>query len=336
MGATYDDNPLLLSNGVQSNTSETIFPNLRIEESSSRARWSLGYAGGLTVNQKITSQNQGSHSLNFDSQFRLSPHVNLRVAEAFSLTTGFFDGGNGAGVVAGSGGPNASLLAPLATQRSSVTTVETNYHYALNDLVGASGSFYDLHYTNIPAPPAGPQPNQLTDAQTASGSAFWLHRILRGDWGGVSYRFDRITFNPNGETRVHSFTVVNTLSISKRFTLSGFVGPQYSENQGLVAGTTQSQPTSSNTWSVGGGAEGGWRNQRTSVSAGYSRTISDGGGVLGVVRLQNVSCHLSPRTGSRVGGRSHCQSWNEPIHNRANGDQREFNQHNFCRCVSGA
>ena len=151
VSATYDDNPLLLSSGVVSNTSETIFPSIRIEESSSRMRWTLGYAGGLTVNQKITSENQGSHNLIFDSQYRLSPHVNLRVAENFSMTTGFFDAGNGAEVVAGAGGPNASLIAPLATQRSNLTTVETNYHFALNDLIGASGSYYDLHFSNVAA-----------------------------------------------------------------------------------------------------------------------------------------------------------------------------------------
>ena len=280
VGATYDDNPLLLSSG-ESNTSETIFPNIRIEESTSRMRWTLGYAGGLTVNQKITSQNQGSHNLNFDSQFRLSPHVNLRVAEAFSLTTGFFDAGNGAEVFTGSGGPNANLITPLSTQRSSVTTVETNYHFALNDLIGASGSFYDLHYTNVPAG------TQLTDSETASGSAFWLHRIFGADWSGLSYRFQRITSNPgNSETRVHSFLAVDTLSLWKRFTLTGFVGPQYSENQGLVTGATQ--PTQSNGWSVSGGAEGGWQGERTSLSAGYSRSVSDGGGVLGAVNLQTV------------------------------------------------
>ena len=75
--------------------------------------------------------------------------MNLRVAENFSLTTGFFDAGNGTGHPSGPGGPNASLITPLATQRSSLTTVETNYHFALNDLVGASGSFYDLHFTNV-------------------------------------------------------------------------------------------------------------------------------------------------------------------------------------------
>jgi hypothetical protein len=278
VGATYDDNPLLVSNGAESNTSETIFPNIRIEESTSRTRWSLGYAGGLTVNQKITSQNQGSHNLNFDSQYRLSPHVNLRVAENFSLTTGLFDAGNGAGVAAGAGEPNASLITPLATQRSSLTTVETNYHFALNDLVGASGSFYDLHFTNVSAG------TQLMDSQTASGAAFWLHRILRGDWAGTSYDFQRIAFGSSGETRVHSFLAVNTLGISNRFTLAGFVGPQYLENQ-APGGMQISQ---SNSWSVAGGIEGGWADQRTSVTAGFSRNISDGGGLLGPVRLQNV------------------------------------------------
>jgi len=280
VSATYDDNPLLLSSGATSNTSVSIFPNISIVESSSRMRWSLAYAGGLTINQSFANQNQDSQSLNFDSQYRLSPHVNLRVAENFSLTTGFFDSGNGTGVV-GSGGPNASLVAPLSTQRSSMTTVESNYHFALNDLIGASGTFYDSHFTNAPAG------TLLTDSQTVTGSAFWLHRLVGEDWGGVSYHFERITFNPLGETRVHSFLVMNSLSLSKRFTLSAFVGPQYSENNGLVSGGG-TQTIQSNGWSISGGAEGGWKNQHTSVSAGYSRTIGDGGGLLGSVLVQTV------------------------------------------------
>ena len=281
LGGVYDSNPLLASSGAESNTSESIFPNIRIDETSSRMRWTLGYAGGLTVNQKFTSENEGSHNLNFDSQYRLSPHVNLRVAENFSMTTGLFDAGNGADVVAGSGGPNASLITPLATQKSDVTTVETNYHSALNDLIGASGSFFDSHFSNVAAGA------QLANTQTASGSAFWLHQLFHGDWGGVSYRFQRITFNPGGgETQVHSFLAVDTVNLSNRFTLTGFIGPQYVDNQGLVLGALQS--TQSNEWSVAGGVEGGWKNQHTSLSAGYSRTISDGGGLLGAVRLQTV------------------------------------------------
>ena len=207
--------------------------------------WTLGYAGGLTVNQKSRPE-PGSHNLNFDSQFRLSPHVNLRVAENFSMTRDFLMRLTVAEGVSGSGGPNASLIAPLATQRSSTTTVETNYHFALKDLVGASGSFCDLHFSNVSAG------TQLTDTETASGSVFWLHRIFRENWTGLSYRFDRITYGSGGgETQVHSFLAMNTLSLwQKRLTLSGSVGPQYSENQGLVIGGSQS--SQSNSWSISG------------------------------------------------------------------------------------
>jgi hypothetical protein len=287
VGATYDDNPLLAPSGAVGNASLSIFPNIKIDEATPRMRWTLGYAGGLTVDQRFTNQNQGSHSLNFDSEYRLSPHVNLRVAETFGLTTGFFDAGNGTEFVAGSGGPNASLITPLASQRSSTTTVETNYHFALKDLVGASGSFYAMHFSN----PADGEQLELANTQTASGSAFWLHQIVPGDWGGVSYRFDRITFNPGGgETQVHSFFAVNTLNISNRFTLTGFIGPQYSDEQGLAPHAQL--PTQSTAWSVAGGAEVGWKNQHTSLLGGYSRTTSDGGGVLGTVRLQTVHANF--------------------------------------------
>src|SRR5208282_3153008 len=98
------------------------------------------------------------------------------------------------------------------------------------------------HFTNVP------QGTQLTDSQTTLASAFWLHRIFQGDWGGTSYGFQRITLSPSGETRVNSFLVVDTLSLSDRFTLTGFVGPQYLENQGLAPGGT---PISqSHNWSV--------------------------------------------------------------------------------------
>ncbi len=283
--ATYDDNALLASTGATSNTSVAIFPNFSIEQTTSRIRYTLGYAGGLTINENLGIGNQQAQNLNFDSQFRLSPHVNLRIAEVFSYTTGFFDAGTGTQIGGGSGGPNPSLITPVSTERFNTTTVETNYHFAKNDLIGGSGSFYALHFSNVP------EGTDLTDSQTASGSMFLLHRLFQGDWGGVAYRFDRITFDPGGgETLVHSFTLVDTLSLENHFTLSGFIGPQYSVNQGLLPGT--SQPTQSTDWSVAGGVEGGWRNLRTGVTAGYSRSVSDGGGVLGAVQLQNIHANF--------------------------------------------
>jgi hypothetical protein len=279
VGAAYDDNPLLISSDPKSNTSVSIFPSFAIDESTSRLHWKLGYAGGLNINQSLTDQNSTAQAVNFDSQYRLSPHVNLRVAENFSYTTGFFDSAVGSGTV-GSGGPNTNVLTPLASQLNSFTTVETNYHFALNDLVGASGSYYTLHYTDAPPDTA------LIDSQTTAASGFWLHRLFGKNWGGPSYRFQRITYSQGGETIVHSFLAVDAAEFSKHFTVAFYVGPQYVQNQVLFAGNTELSRTSN--WEVSGGIEGGWADQHTSLTAGFARSISDGGGLLGAVRLQDV------------------------------------------------
>jgi len=281
VGAAYDDNALLSdSNGV-GNTTFSVFPDIALEQTMSRIHWKVGYAGGLTVNQRFSNRNQGSHTLSFDSQFRLSPHVNLRVAEDFSLTSGFFDAGIGTGIAGGgNGGPNASLITPLARQRASSTVVETNYHFALKDVVGASASFFALHFSDDQAQ------TSLTNGRSETASGFWLHGLSRGDWAGISYRFERLTFDPNGESNVHSFMVVNTLRLPSRFTLSAFAGPEHSDNRGFVPGSEQ--VLHFNNWSMAGGVEADWQKDHTSVALGYSRRINDGGGVLGVVRAQTV------------------------------------------------
>lgn len=284
IGAGYDDNALLAPSGQVGNTTFSVFPNIAIEQSTSRMRWSIGYAAGLTVNQRLSSHNQGSQDLSFDAEFRLSPHVNLRVAEDFSLTSGMFGASTGSGFQPGPAGPDATLITPLANITSSQTVVEGNYHFALKDVVGASGSFNVLHYSDV-STGAG----TLDNTQTASGCAFWLHELFRHDWGGISYAFQRISFDPSGETRIHSFMAMNTLSLSKTVTVNAFIGPQYSENQGVAAtGPNAGQFAALKDWSSAGGVEGNWQKERTSATAGYSKQVRDGGGLLGAVRAQNV------------------------------------------------
>jgi hypothetical protein len=295
VGAGYEDNPFLASGRPVGTTIFSVFPNIAIEESTSRMRFSSKYEGGITVNERLPNNNRGSHDLSFDSEFRLSPHVNLRAAENFYLTSGIFGTNTLSAFQPGAGGSNGTLITPLANQLSSQTVVETNYHFALKDVVGASGSLYALRYSDVATGPGTTPsgtlttPYMLENTQTASGTAFWLHELFRRDWGGFGYVFERITFDPSGETRVQTFAAMDTLSLSKTFSVSAFIGPQYSENQGLAAtGPNAGQLSTFNNWSLAGGVEGNWQKERTSVTAGYSKRVSDGGGLLGVVGLQNV------------------------------------------------
>ena len=280
-GVGYTDNALTGSGGQVGNTSYTVFPNVAIEQSTSQMRWLLGYAAGFTVNQDISNQNQGTQDLHFDSEFRLSPHVNLRAAEDFSRTSGMFGASTSSGFQAGA---NGNLITPLANTMSSQTVVETNYHFVRKDVVGASGSFNAWHYSDVST-----GPGTLANTQTISGAAFWLHELFHRDWGGFSYAFQRITFDPSGETRVHSFAAMDTLSLSKTVSVTGFIGPQYSENQGVAAtGPNAGQVSTFNNWSLAGGVEGNWQKERTSLAAGYSKRVNSGGGLLGAVGAQNV------------------------------------------------
>jgi hypothetical protein len=284
VGAAYDDNALLAPSAPLSNTSFSVFPNLDLELTRPRMRWDLGYAGGLTVNEELASRDQGSQDVSLDSLFRLTPHVSLRLAEHFSLTTGVFDAaGNGALPAGPSSETNSYLFTPLATQRSSLTTAQTTYHFAPNDLTGVSGSFYALHFSDTPTS------GTLVDTRSASGVAFWLHRLFRKDWAGLTYRFQRLVFDPgDAGTRVQSALVVNTLTVRDRFSFTVFAGPQYSVSEG-VAGSVPPVATAQTTGtSAAGGAELGWHAPRTTVTAGVSRGISDGGGILGAVRLLSV------------------------------------------------
>jgi hypothetical protein len=284
----YSDNALLTQTNQEGNTTFAVYPSIAVAQSTSRVRWSLGYAAGLTVNQQLTNQNQGAQNLSFNSIFALSPHVTLHAAENFSMLSGIFGASAASEFQPGFSGGNNTLITPLANQRASQTVVEANYHFALKDIVGASGSYQDLHYSDIASNESNPAV-LLTDTQSASGSVFWLHEMFHGNWAGVTYRFQRITYQPSGSTDVHMFAFADTLKISKAFHISGFVGPEYSDSQGLIAtGPGAGQVSNSSGWGLAGGLEGGWQSTRTSVTVGYSKQITNGSGILGAVTLQNV------------------------------------------------
>lgn len=284
----YNDNTFLTPTNQVGNATFSVYPNIAIAQSTTRTRWSLDYAAGLTVNQRLTNQNQGAQSLTFNSLFALSPHVTLHAAESFSMISGIFGGSAASEFQPGFPGGNNTLISPLANQKVSQTVVEANYHFALRDVVGASGGLLDLRYSDVASNASNPAV-ELTDTQAASGTVFWLHQVTQRNWAGFSYRFQRITYTPSGDTRVHTFAFNDTLKISKMFNINGFIGPEYSDNEGLITTTSgTSQISTSSGWGVAGGVEGGWESQKTSVIAGYSKQVTNGSGILGAVTLQTA------------------------------------------------
>jgi hypothetical protein len=294
--ASYDDNTLNSASNTVGDLGYAVMPHIAWDRSTPRLHWIFDYAAGLTVNQRLTERNQGSHDLGVDFQYRLSPHVDLHLTDRFSLTTGFFNQLQGnldeptPGVVQQ---PNQAVITPLAKRRGNSTTAGVNYQFGAGSIVGATGSFYDFHFSNIPQGSAN-----LLDTRNVAAEGFYTHRLTPKNWMGLTYRFQQFTFQSGtDQTVVHTLLYFHTIYLQPRTQLSVFAGPEYS-NLDTSSVTTVVQlpfvyivsvPVTQKRWSATGGASYSWQGEHTSVRVDFVRKVSDGGGLLSTVRLNSVT-----------------------------------------------
>jgi hypothetical protein len=297
VGASYDDNLLSSSTTPVGGFIYNVLPHISLNLSRPRLLWSLAYGGGFTVNQRFSAYNQGSHHADFDLRYRLSPHVNVRLRNSYSISTGFFDQLQGNSLAGSSTGlvqqPNLTVITPLARHNDENGSAEITYQFSASDMVGASGTFYDSRFRNVPAGAGA-----LVDTRTEEGDGFYSHRFSARNWSGIAYKFQHLTFNPAIEqVDTHSILLFHTIYLKPRMALSFFAGPEYSNlNTQIVSTvvsvpliTVVSVPSTRQTWSGSGGASFSWQGEHTSISFGGARKVSDGGGLLSAVEITSVS-----------------------------------------------
>ncbi|HSS96065.1 MAG TPA: hypothetical protein VLK33_03510 [Terriglobales bacterium] len=294
VGATYDDNANNEVNNRISDFSYSILPNIEVDQTRSRLHWVLGYFGGFTANQRLTTRNQGSHNLSGSLQYRLSPHVDLRLSDNFLDTTGLlqqFNNGLGTPVTGPLTQPNTTLITPLAKNINNTGSVDLSYQYSANDSVGVGGTFYDSHFRDQPV---GSTP--LVDTSTRGANAYYNHRFTARNWTGISYKFQRLEFSPGSDvTLTHSLLLTHTIYLRQHLTVSFYAGPEYSELDTQTVTMNVTPPvisfdtvsTTAHQLSLSSGANLGWQGALTSVHLEASRKVADGGGLLGAVELNS-------------------------------------------------
>lgn len=315
LATSYDDNVFNTASGRVGGFTWSALPHLDLDVTTSRLRWTSMYSGGLTVNQRLTSQNQGSHSLGMDFEYRLSPHVSMAITERFLLTTGFFDQVQTSPDLSGGGvlqHPNDTIITPLAENIGNNLNGQLSWQFGAGSMVGVTGGYYISRFQDAPAG------SGLLDTTTESASAFYSHRITGRNWIGIRYGFQHLTFDPvSEESTTHSMMAFDTIYLKPNMQLSFFGGPEYSVVDSSFM-TTQvvlpqvlfiSVPISNNRWSGSGGASFSWQGTRTSVSADFVRRVNGGGGILGTSQMNSASVGLRRKitpstTVSVVGGYS--------------------------------
>jgi hypothetical protein len=294
VGATYDDNAENRATDRVGDFSYSILPNIELDQTRSRLHWVLGYFGGFTANQRLADRNQASHNLNSSLQYRLSPHVDLRLSDNFLDTTGLlqqFKNGLDTPITGPINEPNPTVITPLAKIINNTASADMSYQFSADDVIGGGGTFYDSHFRDQPVGSA------LPDISTRSADAYYNHRFTPRSWTGITYKFQRLALGSGLETTLtHSLLFSHTIYLQQHMTLSFFAGPEYSEIDTVTVTANVAPPvisfdTVTNTGhelSASGGATFGWQGELTSLHLDATRKITDGGGVLGAVELNSI------------------------------------------------
>jgi hypothetical protein len=284
--SAYNSDATTGTNGQPiSDVSYSIWPTISLDQTRSRLHWVLNYSPGFTFYQKTSSLNQADQNLGVTLSYRLSPHVTLSLRDSFQQTSNVLNQPNSDLSNPVSGGvfvPNNSVIAPIAETLTNNANATITYQFSANGMVGASGTFMNLHYPNQSQVPG------LSDSSSRGGSAFYNHRLSKMHYIGATYQYQWFLAYPNGgqsETQTQSVFLFYTVYFKPTFSVSFFGGPQYSNTQQFGLPTSTS-------WSPAGGASMSWQGKLTSFAASYSRSINSGGGLAGAVEYSTASGSL--------------------------------------------
>lgn len=279
--AAYYDN--LVTGGTAkpvSGESYSIFPTIRLDQTTSRTHGSLSYSPGFSFYEPVTAFNQVNQNAHADFQYRLTPRITLSAQDVFEQNSSVFSQPYiyaGSTISASNEISSPVLIVPFLGQVVNSVSATVGYQFSRSAMIGGSGSYSIFDFSD------NTQETGLYNSGTAGGSAFFSRRLTKNQFIGVRYGYYRTVTNPvAATTQTQSGSIFYTVSLPKRFFLSLSGGPEYSV-------TTLIGAPSSNTWGPGGGASLSWQRTRTNLAASYSRSIISGQGFLGTYTVDGVN-----------------------------------------------
>jgi hypothetical protein len=305
--SAYSDNAMGPVNGhPESDVSYSVAPTLAIDETTTRTHFVMTYAPGFTFYQRNSSLNEVDQNAAIDFQYRLSPHVTFSARDGFQKSSNVFnqpDLASAGAVSGGTQGGNFSVIAPIADRLSNTGNVGITYQFALNAMIGASGTFTNLHY---PSPAEVPG---LFDSESQGGSAFYAVRVSKVNYLGVTYQYQRLLSFPTpgtNETQTHAVLLFYTVYPTSRFSITVFGGPQYAELGPQYFENISTASPGSRSWNPEAGGSLSWQGHLTNLAVSYAHMISSGGGLIGAVQQDSANAsigqQLSKTLKAAVGG----------------------------------
>jgi hypothetical protein len=290
----FEDNALSDNRNKQSNLMSLVEPELGWKLSHPRIDWNLSYQPGLVRSHPLQAYNSRSQLLDASMRLRLSKRFAMRLRNSFLESKNPFDRLRQPELASGFGildRPNDSILVPTARKMSEQAGVDLTYALGPHTIAGVSGSFFNVKYGAAAGNAGAPQ--YFDNTSSRNGHGFYSHHLTRRTWIGFDYNVQKLMFSGTGsQTLIHSVFYTHAFSLTPSMRISMFAGPERSTTHVvsplLTAGAGIEAGRFSN-WTWAGGATYEWARARTSLMATTFHKVSDGGGVLGAVKLSSAT-----------------------------------------------
>jgi hypothetical protein len=269
----YSDNVLGYSVNPISDVDYTLSPTIAIDKATPRLHLRFNYSPGFTIYQHTSARNQYNQNLDLNLMYLLSPHVAVTLRDNLLQTSSALNSNQllGGAISGTQQPPLIAVIAPVGDQIGNSGNAELTYQFSRQGMVGASGTFTNLHYLHPSEVPG------LYDSKSSGGSAFYNHRLSKHNYIGATYRYtDTIAYplNAQSEIQAHTFLFFYTIYLKPTFSLSFSGGPQHYD-------ISQSPLPTQGAWGPSITASLGWQGRHTNYSASYLRTVAGGGGLVG-------------------------------------------------------
>lgn len=272
----YDDNILPLSGPTVTDVKYSVEPNIDLQQSRSRLTWNLAYSPGFRFYQRNRSLNGVDHNLGLSLQYRVSPHVTLSFGENFQKATDLLYSSD----TSFGSGSTPSLLPPSTPRITTLSTVQATYQFSQNGMVGIEGTFSGLWY------PSRSNLDRLFDSTAGGSEVFYMHRVSRSHYLGVTYGFQKLLTHPGkAETQTQSALLFYTFTLPPTLEISVFAGPEHADTHNGDAFPLRNLLPAT-------GFNLAWHGERASVLAGYSKRLSDGGGLATAARSDRAEASV--------------------------------------------
>src|SRR5208337_1590611 len=288
LGATaaYDTNGSAFSSPSFSQTQGIFTASLQLTQTRPKVTWDVSGTAGLSTSNVPGYETTSTPYLSAGLLWQISQRWQFHVRETYLYSTDPFQQYTVYGGTPSFNQPNPTTYAPLATTESNYAYADLTYQMSAYDSITFTGTENLTQYAN-----GFYTSSSLYNWYAWGGVGQYQHVFSARLSAGGSYSYTAVDYG-HGQSRsgIQSIQGFATYRFTPHISVAGWVGPEYTATKNLVPIFCSPfgcfiEVFHNASWSNAFGGNVGWSGQRGSVVVSFSKAITNGGYLFGIVQL---------------------------------------------------